>query len=85
MSRPVRVWRLNVTLPEGSEKPGWQPEGWVADVSDWGVEGEYERPFIWPRRRNYLSVKGAKVMARILREYGATVQIEESEPVTWPS
>lgn len=81
----VRVYRLEVTIPEGSEKRGWQPEGWeeefggiVATDSDGAPE---YRTFSWPQRRLYLSPSSARKRAELLRRWGATVEISRSEPV----
>lgn len=89
--RLVRVYRLAVTLPEGSTEPGWEPEGWyeICEQRGWVASdretgAEYDPPFAWPRRKLYLSKLSAETRAKLLRSYGATVEIEESEPVAWP-
>jgi hypothetical protein len=81
MSEPkLYVYRLDVTLPPGSDEPGWRPAGWQ-HRSDWP---DYQQRFAWPERRHYLSLGGANGQARVFRSYGAKVKIVRSNPVTWP-
>jgi hypothetical protein len=83
------AYRLHVTLPEGSDEYGWEPEGW-ADLCaargwyepDHSVEGP--PPFAWPRRKLYFSKSGADTRAELLRTYGATVEVKRSLPIMWP-
>jgi hypothetical protein len=83
----TRVYRLHVTYPEGSHAPdgipvaGWEPPGWQPGAAYDPEEGP--APFSWPRLRLYLSRNGAEARARWFREFGATVEIEESRPVEW--
>lgn len=58
MTRPVRVYRLDVTWPDGHP--------------------------VKPARRHYLTRQGANHHAETLREAGATVTVNPSDPVTWP-
>jgi hypothetical protein len=85
----TRVYRLAVTLPEGSDAPGWEPPGWEPDdyrITSGPDAGAWDsHPFRWPANRLCLSPGTAKRRAAIFRKYGATVVIEASEPVTWPS
>ena len=78
------VYRLHVTLPEGSDEPGWEPEGWIADVW-YDADGEQSREFSWPRKRHCLSQSTANRWARQLRAWGANVVVERSNPVAWPT
>lgn len=82
----VRVYRLDVTYPAGSDEPGWEPAGWepggyqIDDAGSWET-GEFR----WPRERVYLSRKGADYKAGLLRGYGAQVTVVPSLPVEWPA
>lgn len=78
-SGPVFVYRLRVTLPEGSEAPGWHPEGWEPAI--FGEDDVQE--FRWPTRRHCLSVATARRWKQRLEGWGATVVIERSLPVSW--
>lgn len=75
--KPVRVWRLDVTYPEGSDAPDWEPANWIPTYDP------EDRGFEWPRLRLYLSRSGAESRAKLLRGYGATVTVVGSEPVEW--
>ena len=79
-TRQVYVWRLVVTLPEGSDEPGWEPEEW--DGYKYGDESP-DRRFVWPRRRLYLNGAAAGQRAALLRSWGAEVVMERSAAVTW--
>lgn len=79
MSAPLRVYRLDVTYPEGSRDPGWEPPGW-----DGGDDLSGDGEFRWPRVHPYLSKNGARARAKLLEKYGAKVAIVTSEPVQWP-
>ena len=76
------VYRLDVTLPDGSDEPGWHPDGWVAQEWD-DADGHYVQEFKWPRKRQCLSLTTANRWAQQLRSWGATVRICRSEPVVW--
>lgn len=65
------MYRLIVQYPE---KPT------IPDHSPYGSEGI---PFSWPMKRDYLSLGGAQHRANLFREYGATVEIVASRPVSW--
>lgn len=73
---PTFVYRLDVEIPEGSDRYGWRPENWEPEVYD-GEEWE----FTWPRRRNYLSQTSADRRAQLLRSWGAKVEVLRSQPV----
>lgn len=90
--RAAYLYRLVVTLPEGADEVGWKPENWeeVCEARGWidmerETGAEFTIPFSWPRRRLYMSAAAAEERAKMLREYGATVKIERSNPVTWPN
>ena len=84
----LRLYRLHVTYPEGSHAWGWEPKGWADDPAN-GLpyssdpDDEDYIPFSWPAVKVYQSRKGASGRANLLRRFGATVRIEESEPITW--
>ena len=91
--RAVYVYRLAVTLPPGSDAPGWEPDSWVEWCEEHGWE-EYEQDtgarnaptFSWPRllqRKHFLSAPGAERRARMLRGFGALVEVERSQAVQW--
>jgi hypothetical protein len=79
--RTLYVYRLVVTLPEGSDEPGWRPEEYDDQYSRY--QDDDETQFRWPRRRLYLSSEAAHARANLLRRWGADVKVERSEPVTW--
>lgn len=91
--RNVYVYRLNVTLPPGSDVPGWEPDNWTewCDQNGWT---DYESDtgaattavFSWTklmRRKHFLSGAGAEQRAKLLREFGAIVKVERSNAVRW--
>ena len=80
MTNEVHVWRLIVDVPKDVDA-SCPPKAWLeyVDSLNWRPG---ERPeFSWPSRRNFLSLSGAKKFAQRLESYGATVQIQRSEPV----
>ncbi len=79
-ARPVRVYRLAITYPEGSGELGWQPDGWDPEETPW-TDGWFR----WPAERTYLSLKGARFRAGQLEKWGAKVTVEPSLPVEWPA
>ncbi len=95
MSRPVYVYRIRVAaLPEGSDEPGWEPDGWLDWCDDHGWRtydpetgaSDYP-PFSWAslmRRKAMLSKAAAERRVRMLRRFGAAVEVERSTPVEWP-
>lgn len=87
MTRPVHVFRLDVTYPEGSRGPGWEPPGWVDYVVTNGPDGGAleNAEFRWPAERMFLSRSGANQRAKLLRGYGAKVTLVPSLPVEWPA
>lgn len=86
--RPVYVYRLVITYPEGSHEPGWKPGCWGAllkGIKDRGQRRAVrERGFRWPRERVFLSADGAWHRAWTLTRFGAQAEVERSEAVTWP-
>ena len=88
-TRPVRVYRLDITYPEGSRRPGWEPEGWEPgdyQITTGDDAGSWERgEFRWPAERSYLSPAGAEHRAGLLRKWGAKVTVVPSLPVQWPA
>lgn len=79
------MYRLIVAYPEGSQEYDWEPQGW--EPEHWGKDPETgadeHAPFSWPGLRNFLSRSGAEHRAWEFMKYGATVAIEESEPIAW--
>ncbi len=88
MSRVVRVFRLEIEYPPGSDAPGWVPACWpefLAGIKDKAKRREVRRRgFHWPREHLYLSASGAWARAGLLHWFGATVFVDASDPVTWP-
>lgn len=74
------VYRLQVRYPEGSDTPGWQPEGWEPE---WNGDPDADLSFHWPRVRDYFGPRAAKARADLLRGYGCEVEVLRSQPVTW--
>ena len=82
------LYRLVVTLPEGSQQPGWQPPDWdeICDERGWSGENSLvERDFAWPQRRQWFSLAAAAKAAEYLERCGATAVLQHSHPVTWPA
>lgn len=77
-----RVYRLDITYPEGCERPGWAPEGWEPQPAS----SPFDEPgwFRWPAERDFLTPSGAAHRKRLLEGWGCTVAIRSSDPVTWP-
>jgi hypothetical protein len=64
--------------------PARWPE-FLAGIKDKAERREVRRRgFRWPREHLYLSASGAHARAWLLRWFGATVDVEASDPVTWP-
>lgn len=89
MARSVYVYRLTVELPEGSDDPTWRPPAgtWNDDPESQPREDEEGDPipWRWPHRRLFTSKNTAERQAKKLRSWGATVTVEQSNPVTWGS
>lgn len=86
--RNVRVFRLEITYPEGSRLPGWVPErweSWLRSLPPLKRRRVRKAGFRWPRERMFLSSSGAYDRAALLRAFGAEVQVLRSDPVTWPA
>lgn len=77
-ARPVHVWRLDVTYPEGVDSRN-PPAGWEPIE----IPPDDQTTFSWPRRRHYMSREGAEDRARLLRRWGCTVTVVRSRPVEW--
>ena len=95
-ARAVRVWRLDIAYPPGShpDQPDNDPRAeWAPDTPDMAEIDHHEQEtgapvyrsetFRWPVERMFLSRSGAVVRATKLREWGSTVTIHRSRPVTW--
>ena len=86
--RIVRVYRIVVEYPPGSDASGWAPACWdefLAGIKDRAKRREMRRRgFRWPREHLYLSASGAWSRAGLLHWFGATVDVEASDPVSWP-
>lgn len=84
--KQVRVYRLLVVYPEGSDKPGWTPACWnmlLADMPPKLRRSARARGFRWPRERMFLSAGAASHRAFLLQWFGAQAEVQASEPVTW--
>jgi hypothetical protein len=85
--RTVRVYRLLIAYPAGSDDPDWTPACWgemLAAVKDRTERRSLRRRgFRWPRERMFLSASGAWSRAALLTMFGAQVTVQPSEPVTW--
>ena len=80
MSRPSYVWKLEVEYP--SSEP-W-PNGGVPDnAASYKFAAQNDGHFWWPRCPRYLSKRAAVKRADLLRMYGATVTVVQSDPITW--
>jgi len=85
--RAVYVYRLVISYPPGSQEPGWKPACWDALLRD--VKDKRERAavrkrgFRWPRERKFMSASAAYRRSLLLQWFGATVDVQRSEPVTW--
>lgn len=84
MGRLVRVYRLDITYPEGSQELGWEPPGWTVTGPN-GYFDEDDPEFRWPAEHLFLSRSGANKRAALLRGYGATVTLVPSLPLEWPA
>ena len=89
----MRVYRLDVTYPEGSRDPGWEPPDWREGLAvdlgyvhvDREVGLEWYPDFRWPRRRFYLNRAAAENRQRLLERCGAKVEVCASDIVNWPA
>jgi hypothetical protein len=87
--KPVHVYLLEITYPEGSSAPGWRPAVWdnpefLRSLSVRQRRGMKRRAFRWPRERMFLSSSGAYSRASLLRWFGAEVVVHRSHPVIFP-
>lgn len=84
-------YRLKVTYPPEALTPEgwldwrWQPPDW--EPAPYDYHDPYgDVSFHWPRaNRRFFSKKCANDRADLLRKFGATVEVEESAPIEWPS
>jgi hypothetical protein len=94
------LFRVRITnYPEGAAVPvcypdtahpaswvpvaGWAPPGWQPDDDYVELRGSSE--FRWPSiKRLYRSMSAARKRARLIESFGATVIIEQSQPIEWP-
>lgn len=86
--RNVRVFRLEITYPEGSREPSWRPYGWEHYLRSLPVLKRRRlrrEGFRWPRERMFLSSSSAYERACLLQAFGADVEVFRSDPVTWPA
>jgi hypothetical protein len=88
--RRLYAYRIVLTLPKGADAPGWEPEDWIEICEEkgwWSSMDTYGNdeppPFRWPRRTMYFDGPSAEKRAELLRRYGATVEVERSEPLRW--
>jgi hypothetical protein len=85
--KSVYVYRLVIDYPAGSDRPGWTPARWeeyLAGIADKRERARVRRHgFRWPREHLYLSAGGAHSRALLLQYFGARVDVQRSEPVTW--
>jgi hypothetical protein len=85
-ARTVRVYRLLVAYPAGSDAPGWTPACWnmlLADMPPKLRRAARARGFRWPRERMFLSAGAANHRAFLLHWFGAHAEVQASEPVAW--
>jgi hypothetical protein len=76
------VYRLWVEYPEGSREYGWAPAGWAPEPQG---DPDADTAFRWPAVHDFLSRRGAETRAKLLRGFGATVEVLRSDPVGWSS
>jgi hypothetical protein len=87
------VYRLDITYPPNSFPfredwdPAWHPNGYTpTPVNEMGRRWDLAiAAFEWPRERVFLSQSGAEHRADVFRQYGATVTVVRSNPITWPT
>lgn len=98
MSNPERLYRVRVdAYPDGAfyqpnpevddywePTPGWTPPGWRPEGRYVEIMGTSE--FVWPvTNKVYQSRSTAKKRAGLLERYGATVKVERSSRIAWPT
>lgn len=96
MTRPARVYRLDITYPVDSRptdpgfdhRDGWAPDDpAMADVDhlepETGAPVYRHETFRWPAERRFLTRSGAETRARKLRGWGCTVTVQPSRPIEW--
>lgn len=88
MRRKQYAYRIDVTYPEGSREPGWEPDAWpeICKRHYWPTDDHNgDTTFRWPKPRLFLSLNGAENRARRLREVGAHAVVVRSREIEWPS
>lgn len=86
--RPVYVYRLEISYPEGSDAPGWLPPRWDQYVRKLPLRTRRKvrrTGFRWPRERMFLSSSGAYGRAAQLIRFGCDVEIIRSDAVSFPA
>ena len=95
----MKLYQVEIlALPEGARQydpfdsdlydvdPGWVPDGWLEDEDErreW-VARYGDARFFWPSTRKlYQSRSGAEARAALIRSYGATVEVVESDEIVW--
>lgn len=94
--RPRRAYYLDITYPEGShDEAGLPTVGWFPQrdnsqsFAPWTCWDEIPLSYVkgdrfkWPIIRTYLTRAGAENRARKFTQYGCTVEIQESDLITW--
>ena len=64
----------------------WTPDGWLEDEleREWWIKRHGDTRFFWPStKRLYQSRSGAETRAALIRSYGATVEVIESDEIVW--
>lgn len=64
----------------------WAPDGWLEDEleREWWIKRHGDTRFFWPStKRLYQSRSGAEARAALIRSYGATVEVIESDEIVW--
>lgn len=94
MARKTYAYRLEVTYPEGSQEPDWEPSAWPEICKERGWYEEAYGASTWPdwpgwatwtKRKTYLSGSAAAKRKKLLERFGATVTMIRSLPIEWPA
>ena len=95
----MKLYKVNITsYPMGAllddprnveysiDNPDWTPAGWLEDGlarAEW-IKRHGDTRFFWPStKRLYQSRSGAEARAALIRSYGATVDVIESDEIVW--
>jgi len=90
MARRICLYRLDVTYPEGSDDPEWEPADWETICEEREMADHYYGAVKypewsgWPTPRIYRTRSGAERRRDYLERCGAKVVIHQSLPVEWP-